>query len=196
MTIALFDFDGTITKKDSLVEFIQYSIGRSKYYFGLFFLSPILIAYKSKFISNSFAKERLIAYFFKGWHIDKFKRVADRYALTQIDKIINKKALEKVEWHKSRGDLVVIVSASIECWLEAWCSERGVLLIGTKLEIRNSILTGKFLTKNCYGEEKVNRIKELYALDRYRDIYVYGDSIGDREMLSLSSKNKNFYKIF
>ena len=67
-------------------------------------------------------------------------------------------------------------------------------LIATRLEIKDDLMTGKFLTKNCYGIEKVNRVKEAYNLDDYDCIYVYGDSRGDKELLELA--DKSFYKPF
>ena len=50
------------------------------------------------------------------------------------------------------------------------------------------------LWDNCYGIEKVNRIKEEYDLDEFKNIYVYGNSKGDREMLNLGTHK--FYKYF
>ena len=60
--------------------------------------------------------------------------------------------------------------------------------------MQDNIITGNFITKNCYGQEKVNRIKESYDLSKYDLIYAYGDSRGDKEMLELA--NNSFYKPF
>jgi HAD superfamily hydrolase (TIGR01490 family) len=196
MEIAFFDFDGTVTREDSLIEFIKYSVGEIEYYKGLIILSPILFLYLLKIVSNQFAKEKLIKHFFGGWDFSTFKRVADEYSLSEIDSIVRQSAIEKIKWHQKRGDKVVIVSASIECWLEKWCQKHNIELIATKLEVINGKLTGNFLTKNCYGKEKVRRIKERYNLYEYQDIYVYGDSKGDREMLLLADKYSRFYKEF
>jgi len=196
MEIAFFDFDGTVTKRDSLIEFIKYSVGEIEYYKGLIILSPILFLYLLKIVSNQFAKEKLIKHFFGGWNFATFRRVADEYSQNEIDLIVRQSAVEKIKWHQKRGDKVVIVSASIECWLEKWCDKYNLELIGTKLEVINGKLTGNFLTKNCYGKEKVRRIKERYNLLDYQDIYVYGDSKGDKEMLLLADKYSRFYKEF
>ena len=56
MNLALFDFDGTITKNDSLIKFIRFAVGDLKFVFGLFILSPVLLAYKIKLIPNFKAK--------------------------------------------------------------------------------------------------------------------------------------------
>jgi hypothetical protein len=51
-TLALFDFDGTLTDRDSLPDFIIHAVGWVRYVFGLFVLSPILALYLLKLIRN------------------------------------------------------------------------------------------------------------------------------------------------
>ena len=161
MKIAFFDFDGTITKDDSFLKFIRFVVGDFRFIVGFVFLLPILILYKLKIIPNHKAKEIVLRYFFKGCKEEEFKKVANEYSLVHIDKILRPKAIEKINWHKNQGHKVVVVSASIECWLRPWCEKNNLELIATKLEIKDDIVTGKLLSKNCYGVEKVNRIKEL-----------------------------------
>ena len=194
MRLALFDFDGTISSKDSLIDFIQFAIGKPKYYMGLMTLSPMLLAYTLKLISNHTAKERLIAYFFKDLDTEHLENITHRYTREQIDKITRPRALEKIKWHQEQGHKVVIVSASIECWLKGWCEKNNLDLIATRLEIRNSKFTGKLATRNCYGSEKVDRIRAAYDLVACDYIYAYGDSRGDKEMLALA--DEKFYRPF
>lgn len=194
MHIAILDFDGTITKKDSLFDFIKYAVGKPAYYMGLFILSPMLAAYTFKLIPNYIAKEKLISNFFKGWDFDHFQKIADKYSIQKIDKIIRPQAMGKIIWHQHQGHKVVVVSASMENWLNKWCQKHNIDLIATRLEIQNGKLTGKFATKNCYGMEKVNRIKKQYKLSEYNIIYVYGDSTGDKEMLNIATIK--YYKYF
>ncbi len=192
--LALFDFDGTITKNDTLIKFIRFAVGDIKFIRGMIILSPMLTAYKTKLIPNYKAKEYMLSYFFKGMSEEKFKQIANEYSLRHINPILRPKAIERIAWHKERGDRVVIVSASIECWLKPWCDQNGLELIATKLEIKNGSITGKMKTKNCYGIEKANRVKKIYNLKEYDYIYAYGDSHGDKELLELA--NEKFYKPF
>lgn len=192
--LALFDFDGTITAKDSLAEFVKFAAGRFNYYSGLLRLSPILLSYKLKLISNSRAKERLIGHFFYDYPVDDFRRTAEHYSLEHLERIVRPKALERIKWHQRRGHKVVVVSASMECWLKGWCERHGIELIATRLEVKNNKLTGEFSTKNCHGKEKVNRIKSKYKLSEYEVIYAYGDSPGDRDMLKIA--HKRYYRYF
>jgi len=192
--IAFFDFDGTITTDDSLLKFIRFVVGDRRFLLGLVVLSPMLVLYKLKLIPNYKAKQYLLSWFFKGMRKVDFLKVANEYSLVHIDKILRPKAIEKINWHKNQGHKVVVVSASIECWLRPWCEKNNLELIATKLEIKDDIVTGNLLTKNCYGVEKVNRIKEAYDLEKFDYIYAYGDSSGDKQMLSLA--HENFYKPF
>jgi phosphatidylglycerophosphatase C len=194
MRLALFDFDGTITTDDSLIKFIRFVLGDLKTLGGMVFLSPMLTAYKLKLIPNYRAKQIMLSYFFKGMDEQQFQKVAEEYSLKFIDSIIRQKAIERIKWHKEQGHTVVIVSASVECWLKGWCEKNNIELIGTKLEFKNNKFTGKFSTKNCYGIEKVNRIKQIYNLSDYRTIFAYGDSSGDKEMLAIA--DKKYYKYF
>ncbi|MEI6047767.1 MAG: HAD-IB family hydrolase [Bacteroidota bacterium] len=192
--IAFFDFDGTITTKDSLADFIQYAVGKAAYYMGLLLKSPVLAAYKLKFIPNHIAKEKLFSYFFKGWEVNEFQKIADKYSVEQIDKITRPKAMERIRWHKQQDHTVVIVTASMDCWLKEWCVKHNLDLIATRFEVRDGKITGKFATKNCYSAEKVKRIRDSYCLGDYSRIYAYGDSRGDKEMLTLA--DEKFYRFF
>lgn len=186
MTLVLFDFDGTLSKKDSLGGFIKYAVSTKKYILGLIRFSPIFILYKLKIIKNSTAKEMLMRMFFKGADEKKFKKIAAKYSLNELDKILNDDVYKVFKNHIIQGHRVIVVSASMKCWLEPWCEKEGVELLSTQLSFIKGKFSGNFLTKNCHGIEKLNRVKELLSLDDYEEIYTYGDSNGDDEILSIA----------
>ena len=192
--ISLFDFDGTITTDDSLIKFIRFVVGDLKTAWGMLLLSPILITYKLKLVPNYKAKQWMISYFFKGMGEKQFLKDAEEYSLNHIDKILRPKAMEKIAWHLGQHHKVVVVSASIECWLKPWCDKNSLDVIATKIEIKDGMITGNFLSQNCSGVEKANRVKEAYNLSDYDHIFAYGDTRGDKELLALA--NESFYKPF
>jgi len=192
MKLILFDFDGTLTTKDSLNEFLKFFSGSKKYYINLFIFSPIFLLYKFKIINNQKAKEILCYLFFKNINKNHFEEVAKEYSLKNIDKILDNNIYNKMLNYKKEGYRVIIVSASIECWLKPWCTKHNIELLSTKLEFKENKFTGKFKTKNCYGIEKVNRIKQYITLEEYDEIIAYGDSEGDNEMFNISSR---YFKI-
>ena len=194
MNLALFDFDGTLTSKDSLSDFIQYAVGKPAYYFGLILLSPVLLVYLSGLIRNDVAKQKLMARYFKGWSFERYQQVANDYSRSEIEKIVRQQAIEKLNWHQQQGDRVIIVSASMEDWLKPWCDSKGVELLATRLMTENGIISGEFATPNCHGKEKVKRVRELLNLSDYDRIFAYGDSSGDTEMLAIA--DEGFYRKF
>lgn len=193
-SIAFFDFDGTITTKDTLLEFIKFCKGKLNFYKGFLLNSPYLVAYKAGIITNQKAKEKVLAYFFKNITVAELSRLADQFTQTVLPGLIRPKAMEEIARLQQQGTEIVIVSASPENWIKPWATKMGVHLIATNLVVNQDKLTGIINGNNCYGEEKVNRIKQLYDLTSYEIIYAYGDSSGDRPMLALA--NKPFYQPF
>ncbi|WP_428231685.1 HAD family hydrolase [Flavobacterium sp.] len=185
-TIAFFDFDGTLYKKDSLLEFTKFSKGNIALYLGLVLLSPYLIALKLGLYSNEKAKTKFISHFFKGYKYVDFNILCHNFSLKKIEQNLAKDIYAKFLSHIKNNDMVYIVTASIPEWIQPWSHQFGVTVIGTKIEIKNNLLTGNFSTRNCFGPEKTNRIKEIINLDEFDKIYVYGSGKGDLEMLALS----------
>ena len=186
MGLALFDFDGTITFKDSFAGFIKYAVGQTRFYLGVVCLTPVFVGFLLGLISSWRAKELMSIFFFGGRDVREFEQLAMRYSREELPKIVREVALERIEWHKQRGDTIVVVSASIDSWLKGWCEAQHIDLIATKLEAKNGRISGRFLTKNCSGSEKVRRIEERYKLSDFECVFAYGDSPGDKPMLAVA----------
>jgi HAD superfamily hydrolase (TIGR01490 family) len=192
--LALFDFDGTITRKDSFLEFIKYYKGRLSFINGLIVLSPIILLHKARIIKNWKAKEKVFAYFFKNEPFEEFSSRCREFSLKIMPGLIKPEAIQKIYDHLGNGDRVIIISASFENWLIDWCKFMNIELIGSRIEIKKGIITGKFNGKNCYGIEKVIRLNQYLDINQFSDIYAYGDSNSDLPLLELA--NHRFYKFF
>ncbi|HTI09456.1 MAG TPA: HAD-IB family hydrolase [Puia sp.] len=193
--IAFFDFDGTITTKDTLLEFIKFSRGSLLFYLGFLLTSPWVLAYKVKLISNQQAKEKVLQFFFSNWSLSRFQESCDQFGKAVLPGLIRPKALQEIEKLRERGFAVVIVSASPENWIRTWAEQVQATLIATRLAAtEEQVLTGRILGANCHGQEKVNRIRQEYDLADFREIYAYGDTSGDRPMLQLGTAS--FFKPF
>ncbi|MDD2652288.1 MAG: HAD family hydrolase [Sulfurimonas sp.] len=192
MNLALFDFDGTLSSKDSLGEFLKHASSKKSYLFNMTRFLPYFALWQLRIISNSEAKERLFSLFFKGTNEEIFKQKAKEFSLEKLDTIINKERLQILKTHQTKGDRVLVVSASMECWLKPWCQREGIELLSTELEFKDAKFSGKFLTPNCHGAEKAKRIKEHLDIKQYETIYAYGDSSGDTEMLALAHKSVKY----
>jgi phosphatidylglycerophosphatase C len=192
--IAFFDFDGTITTKDTMFELIRHQKGNRKFYFGFIVNIPVFAALKLKLLSNQAAKEKLLKYFFKGTELAVFQLACDAFIDDKLPSLIRPGALEEIKKLQQQGFEITIVSASAENWIKKWADQLGFSLLATKLEAVNERLTGKLSGQNCNGAEKETRIRSAYDLSQFDEIYCYGDSGGDRQMLALGSKT--FYKPF
>jgi HAD superfamily hydrolase (TIGR01490 family) len=192
--IAFFDFDGTITTKDTLLEFIKFYKGSFSFYAGFLLYSPLLIAFKLKLIPNFTAKQQILRHFFGGESVTFFQEQCNNFVATKLPGLIRPKALVEIEKLKAAGFTIVVVSASAENWIRQWTAANGLGLMGTRLAVQGDKITGSLDGKNCYGDEKACRIREQFNLDDYREIYSYGDSGGDKAMLALAGKR--FYKPF
>lgn len=192
--IAFFDFDGTITRKDSLFAFIRFIHGNFRLYWGLILFIPVFAKFKMGMIDRQTAKEALLKYFFGGMPVLDFEKKCAAFSEIILDNIVREEAMKKIEWHKKNQHEIVLVSASPENWLRGWCYRNGLRCISTRLEITDGVITGRILGKNCYGEEKSRRIQELYLLHEFEAVYAYGDSAGDKKMLELASFP--FYRSF
>lgn len=193
MNIAFFDFDGTITKEDSLFTFLQFIFGKSKFYIGILKNLHYFLAYKAGMMSNEAVKEKIMQYFFQGMNVEDFQAKCLEF-LPVLETILKQSALERIQWHQKNGDVVVVVSATFACYLRPLCDQLNIMCLATELEEVSGKLSGKFGTPNCYGIEKVKRIQAVFDLQSFEEIFVYGDSGGDTQMLELGTHQ--FYKIF
>ena len=185
--IAFFDFDGTTTKRDTLFEIIRFQKGESRLYAGLFVLAPALVLFKMKLVSNQKMKELFLQHFFKNTPADTFRERCKAFCKEKLPSLVRESALQTIKHHLSQGHKVVVVTASAEEWVAPWCESLGIGCIGTRLEIRNAAITGRIHGENCNGAEKAVRIREQFDLSKFGDIYAYGDTSGDKQMLQLAT---------
>lgn len=192
--LVLFDFDGTITRKDSFIELIKYYKGLRSFYFGLILLSPIILLFFAGIIKNWWLKEFVFTYFFRNEPYQIFRNKCREFSLNVIPDLIRPLALEAINNHIKNGDRVIIISASFENWLIDWCKSMHIELIGSKIEVKDGLLTGKIEGKNCFGIEKVIRLNQYLDISQFSEIYAYGDNKGDFPLLELA--NHRFYRFF
>ena len=166
----VFDFDGTLTNADTLLEFIRFACGRKRMLLGFLLYSPLLVLMKARLYPNYKAKQKVFAHFFKGMTLEQFDTLCQAFA---------------------------IVSASIDNWVrpfaEMYLGQQhdgtDIVVLGTKVETDgNGRLTGRFATSNCYGAEKVRRITEVWPSRDQYDVSAFGDSRGDKEMLAYADQ--------
>jgi len=193
--IAFFDFDGTITNRDIFWDYLFYRLKNGLSLLKLIYGFPVFALYLIKVLNNEKAKQLIFSQLFSGETVEYFSATVQKYYQSNLNLRLRKEALTKILWHKNSMHQIYIVTANFDLIVQQFAAEQKIGYISTELDIQNNILSGKFKTPNCYGAEKVNRIKEAVSnLDSFTKIYAYGDSKGDREMLALATDA--FYRKF
>lgn len=190
--IYCFDFDGTLTTSDTLLEFIKYAKGRGRFLMVFLMYSPLLVLMKLHLYPNWKAKQQIFAHLFAGMRIEKFDALCRGFA-EENQHLLRPKGITLMHEALVAGAQVFIVSASIDNWVRPFFDIRnlkGVQVLGTQIEVEDGKLTGRFKSNNCYGKEKVHRIAEvLKSFERSEyEIEAFGDSRGDKEMLAFADK--------
>lgn len=189
--IYAFDFDGTLTTKDTLLEFIRFAKGPCRFWLGMLRFVHLLVLMKLGLYPNWKAKQKVFAHFFEGMRLEDFDTLCQEFA-TSSRHLLRPKGIEAINQAIGDEAEVLIVSASIDNWVQPFFPE--VQVLGTQIEVKDGFLTGNFLTQNCYGQEKVNRIQALYPNRQDYHLTAYGDSRGDKELLDFA--DKAYYKPF
>lgn len=196
LVVAAFDFDGTLTHRDTLLPFLLHALGAPAVARHGLVLLPTLAAYGLCLIRNDTAKQRVLVRCLSGMSADELQRDAQRFAASVLPGLLRQEALQRLAWHKQRGHRCVVISASLELYVRPWALASGFDdVIATRLEtLPDGCVTGKLSGANCYGPEKVRRLEALMGPRPGYTLYAYGDSRGDRELLSGS--DYAFYRRF
>lgn len=193
--VAAFDFDGTLTARDTLPSFLTYMFGPVKTALLLSLELPSLLGFICGLYSRQKTKERILKRFFYQLSIHDLKIKGKEFAEGPLNKLIRKEGLEKIQWHLDQGHRCVLVSANLDVFLEPWSQMQGFHhSICSSIEVLSDRVTGKIQGDNCWGPEKVRRLLDLLGPKENYTLYAYGDSLGDRELLELA--DYSFFRRF
>ncbi len=194
--VAAFDFDNTLTVRDSLVPFLFQQTGFFKTSYQLARLVPSFLQFQLGCLSRQETKEKILTQFFKGIPFHDLQASACQYAVNQLDHYLNPVAIERLKWHQQHGHRCILVSASIDLYLHPWAERYGFekTLASTLALDKQGCVTGLLQGNNCWGAEKVKRIEDYLGPKEAYQLYAYGDSRGDHEMLRLA--DYPFYRRF
>jgi len=187
-TLVVFDFDGTLTRHDSFVPFLRFVFGNGVFLRKLLLLTLPTAQFLLKQRSRDALKAELIRVFLSGVSSAWLARQAERYCALHWEKLMRPKALQGVAAQLTSGVQATLWSASPELLLAPFAKRLSVALIGTQLEEKDGLLTGKILGSNCRCAAKVARLEAVYgSLGQYH-LRAYGDSSGDFELLAAAQE--------
>ncbi|MDO5980493.1 HAD-IB family hydrolase [Flavivirga spongiicola] len=188
-TIAVFDLDGTITSKDTYLEFIKFCKGTLFFYLGIVVLSPFIILFYLKLYNNNRLKECFFSFFFKGYKASELKKKGVEFSETILPALCYKSALNVLKWHQEQEHDIIILTASSDIWLKQWCASNNYELKSTQFETIDDCFTGKIKGNNCFGIEKRTFLTEYLKNKNYAFSYGYGDSSSDKHFLELTNQS-------
>lgn len=190
--VAAFDFDGTIARRDSLVPFLVTLCGSRTVARAALRHGPRSLQLLAAGSGRDSVKARIFADLLIGRDLAAVEAAGREFAETlHAAPKLRGDVLARWHWHRRQGHDTLIVSASLDVYLQPFAASIGATdVIATTLEVDGSgRLTGRMLGGNCRGPEKAARLSRWLG-DRYdgRDVelWAYGDSAGDRELLAMA----------
>lgn len=186
--VAAFDFDGTMTYRDTLLPFLCFTKGNVLTYWKLTLELHHLLGFIFGINSRQQTKEAILTRFLAGAHVNLCQKAGEEFANSKLPKLIKPEAFDRFLYHLKRGDRCVLVSANLDLYLKPWAKQVGFRdAICSECEVdAQGRLTGKLKGKNCWGPEKTRRLTELLGPKENYILYAYGDSSGDKELLALA----------
>ena len=192
--LAAFDFDGTLTYRDSFTLFLKTELGFARYSAGLRRLSIPTFKHLTGFRTRDQLKEDLIRHFLTGFSVAELVDRSDYFCSKIWPRLMRPNALKEVEHQLQVGATVTLCSASPEIVLRPFAKRLGVSLIATRLEEHDGVLTGGLQGKNCRQAEKVARLAEVHGDLSLLHLRGWGDTAGDKQMLEAAQER--YYRWF
>lgn len=188
VVVAAFDFDETITHRDTVVPFMMRVSGRAHFALGLARRAPALL---TALVRRDRDALRAVgtAVAFTGRRLAEIERLAAEWGREIVRDHLRDDVVARIRWHLDAGHRVVIVSASYEQYVRVVAGHLGVHgVVATRLDVDGDLCTGRLLGPNCRAAEKVARLDawlaELGLARGTVTLWAYGDSAGDRELLA------------
>jgi phosphatidylglycerophosphatase C len=187
--IAVFDFDGTITERDTLVGFLAFIGGRRTLAAALAAQAPRLARGIRSSEHRNAAKEQVLGKMLGGRSHADVVDAGVRYAQL-LPRGFRRATLDRIADHRGRGHRLVIVSASLVFYLRPVADDLGFDdVIAVDMEVgSDGLLTGALVGPNVRKAEKAVRLRAWLdaRADAPHELWAYGDSDGDEELLAMA----------
>jgi HAD superfamily hydrolase (TIGR01490 family) len=191
-SLALFDFDGTITTRETMADFMYHAVPPRRQAWGRLLLAPCVAGYKLGLVPGVGVRAAVVRVGFAGVAAERIQAHGETFAASVLPALLRGQAMARIRWHQQRGDTVVVVSGGLDAYLAPWCRAHDLALICSTLEQHEGRLTGRYLGAQCVGEEKVRQVRRRYRLDAYERVFAYGDTHEDLPLLDLAQHR--FYR--
>ncbi|MBD9470153.1 HAD-IB family hydrolase [Pseudoxanthomonas sp. PXM01] len=185
MDLALFDFDGTLTTRETFPDFMRYAVARPRLLAGGVLLAPVVFGYRRGWVAGNPTRASIVQVGLRGVDAACLRGKGETFARDVLPAVLRTDAMARLQWHRERGDRIVIVSGGLDVYLAPWCATQGVELACSVLAERGGRITG-YAGAQCVGEEKVRRVRALCDPQAYAAVHAYGDTHEDLAMLAMA----------
>ena len=189
----LFDFDGTLTYKDTMFLFLKF-YNPAKYSIQFLKHVPLFLLLKLKLANAEAVKKSFISSMLKGESRYNIEKKAKLFFEENYPSLIRENALDFINNIDVENTESYIVSASLDIWVKPFAEKFNMTLVATNAEFVDDIFTGKFIGKNCNKDEKVSRIEAELGDKKFDKIIAFGDTSGDKPMFKFA--NESHYRFF
>lgn len=185
--VVAFDFDGTLTSRDTLRLFLNRCAGARRLYGATARHLPSVVRGLGGGPVRDMAKQRIVHRLLAGRSLEEVQAAASATAQWVQDDLLRPDTLAWLRWHLAREHRVIIVTASIDLYVEPVAAALGVTeVLATRLDVDSSgRLTGALRGPNVRGAQKARLLAAALGPGQALQ-YAYGDSSGDREMLGMA----------
>lgn len=187
-SLSVFDFDGTLTKHDSFVPFLRFAFGKRVFARRLVRLVLPTLKCMGRRLTRDELKEVLIHTFMTGVEAKCVEEKAEEFCERYWKRLMRPSGLIAVATQVNSGAIVTICSASPAMVLKPFAERLGIRLIGTNLEVKDGVLTGRISGHNCRCGQKVARLEAEYGPLSSYHLRAWGDTRGDYEMLAAAQE--------
>ena len=186
LPVVAFDFDGTLTCRDSFVAFFRWRAGLLGFAAAVGGLAPDIAAHMIK-PDRGKLKAAMARRFLGPIRRGDLEAETRRFAQTRAADLFRPDAVACWRDWRRRGARLLIVTASPEIFVAPFAALLGADgLIGTRLAFDgDDRFAGTLEGLNCRGPEKVARLQAALGEDLQLEA-AYGDSDGDTEMLAFA----------
>ncbi|WP_068878078.1 MULTISPECIES: HAD-IB family hydrolase [unclassified Phenylobacterium] len=192
--VVAFDFDGTLTVRDSYTAFLKWRTPKAAWILGGLKLVPAALAYLFH-RDRGRIKAAATKVYLVGVGRERLEADAREFAALHSRSLLRPDAV--IAWKRWRKERVrlVIVTASPDIVVAPFARGLGADdLLGTPLHFdERDRVSGTFASPNCRGPEKVERLRAAFGPD-LRVRAAYGDTSGDTEMLAIAEEP--YFRVF
>jgi phosphatidylglycerophosphatase C len=188
--LAVFDLDGTITRHDTLIQYVLgYLKSRPWRLFGFLLALPAVLLYVLRLSNRGALKGSVMHWTLGGSSRRDLEEWTSRFVPRLLETGVFARAMEQIAEHKRNGDVLVLMSASPDLYVPAIARHLGFTeATCTGVRWRGDLFDGRLTTENCRGEEKVKRFGQLRARHADMPTAAYGNADSDIDHLRLADR--------